>query len=67
MVINTKVYKTNSGKKPFTQWRKSLEIQTQAIIAGRVTRVEGGNLGACKPISGYPNLYEIVIDFGPGY
>ncbi len=67
MEIKIIVYKTGSGKEPFSEWRQSLEIQVQAIVTGRLARVRGGNLGACKPIIGYHGLYEIVIDHGPGY
>jgi putative addiction module killer protein len=67
MEIKTIIYQTDSGKEPFTEWRKELEVQAQAIVAGRLARVRGGNTGACKPITGYQGLYEIVIDVGPGY
>lgn len=67
MEIKLVVYKTSSGKEPFTEWRKELEVPTQAIVAGRLARVRGNNLGACKPLKGYHGLYEIVIDYGPGY
>jgi putative addiction module killer protein len=67
MEIKTIIYKAGLDKEPFTEWRKELELQTQGIIAGRLTRVRSGNLGSCKPIKGYQGLNEIVIDFGPGY
>ena len=67
MEIKTIIYKTETDKEPFTEWRKELEFHTQGIIAGRLTRVRSGNLGACKSIKGHKGLNEIVIDFGPGY
>ncbi|CAN5158329.1 type II toxin-antitoxin system RelE/ParE family toxin [soil metagenome] len=67
MEIKTLVYKTSLDREPFSDWRKELEVTTQAIISSRLTRVRSGNLGACKPIKGYHGLYEIVIDYGPGY
>lgn len=67
MEIKIEIYKTDSNKEPFTQWRKGLEFQTQGILSGRLARVRGGNLGACKPIAGHQGLYEIVVDYGPGY
>jgi putative addiction module killer protein len=65
--IKTKLYETESGREPFTDWFEDLDINIQAIILERLNRVRGGNTNACKPITGYSNLYEIVIDFGPGY
>ncbi len=67
MEIKIIIYKTDSDKEPFTEWRKSLDFQIQGIISGRVARVRAGNTGACKPLKGYKGLYEIVIDVGPGY
>ncbi len=67
MEIKTTIYKTDSDKEPFTEWRKSLDFHTQGIISGRLTRVRAGNTGACKSIKGHKRLHEIVVDIGPGY
>ena len=67
MEIKTIIYKTDSDKEPFTEWRKGLDFQIQGIVSGRLTRVRSGNLGACKPLKGWQGLHEIVIDIGPGY
>jgi putative addiction module killer protein len=35
------------------------------IILGRIERVEDGNLGDCEPVG--DGVFELKIDFGPGY
>jgi putative addiction module killer protein len=65
--METKIYKLPSGREPFTDWFDDQELKVKAIIFERLNRIRGGNFGSCKPITGYPGLFEIVIDFGPGY
>jgi putative addiction module killer protein len=65
--IKVIIYKTETKKEPFTEWHKSLDAATQPIISGRVTRLRGGQFGVCKPLKGYAGVYELVINYGPGY
>ena len=58
MEIKTVIYKTDSDKEPFTEWRKGLDFQIQGIVSGRLTRVRAGNLGSCKPIKGWQGLHD---------
>lgn len=41
------------------------DVQARAKIAVRIARVATGNFGDSKRLS--PNLYELRIDWGPGY
>ena len=60
-------YNTEARKEPFSVWLDGLDKKTQWIVLERITRVESGNFGDCKPLKGYKGIYELVIDYGPGY
>ena len=70
-MIKIKIYKTNYGKVhfkvPFYEWRDDLDPTTRALIRTRLKRVELGNWGNCHPIKPGNDIWEIVIDYGPGY
>ncbi len=65
--IKIVVYSTCTGKSPFYDWQKKLQVNTRAIVRSRLDRVELGNFGDCKPIKGERGLWELRIDVGPGY
>ncbi len=67
MKIKVQIYETPSGKHPFLDWLKKFDTGVRAIIKNRIDRVESGNFGNCKPLVGVTDMWEIVIDFGPGY
>lgn len=56
-----------SEKEPFTEWLDDLEVKAQSIVYTRLDRVALGNFGDCKSIKGSQNIFELRIDFGPGY
>lgn len=59
-------YETADGKCPFLDWLDSLrDIKARAIIRKRLNRVRLGNLGVCRNVGN--GVWEIKIDFGPGY
>ena len=59
-------YLTASGKNPFDGWLDALkDAKAEARIAARVARLAAGNFGDCKPLRG--GVWELRIDFGPGY
>ncbi len=66
-VVEIEIYRTASGKQPYSDWLDRLEVGTRAIIRTRLNRIRVGNFGACKPIKGCWRMSEIIIDFGPGY
>ena len=61
------IYSTNTGKAPFLDWLKDLDLFTRSIIRARLNRIILGNLGDIKPIKGSRGLYELRIPYGPGY
>jgi putative addiction module killer protein len=66
MEYTLKVYETPAGRQPFLKWLRELKDQkARTIIRLRLDRVRLGNLGDCKPVGG--GVYELRIDFGPGY
>ncbi len=61
-----RIYITLEGKTPFLEWRDSLkDVRAKAKIIARLDRVEDGNLGDCKFVG--EGVYELRIDYGPGY
>lgn len=60
-------YSTGAGKEPFDEWIHSLDKTARSIVSGRILRIRDGNFGVCKPIKGFAGIYELVIDYGPGY
>lgn len=59
-------YITDLGKKPFKEWVDSLrDIKGRAKVRVRLDRARLGNLGDYKQVES--GVYEMRIDFGPGY
>ena len=59
-------YLTASGANPFEEWLDLLrDARAEARIAARIARLEAGNFGDCKPLTG--GVWELRIDWGPGY
>lgn len=64
--VEIRHYITRSGKDAFDDWLSELpENRTQAKIAARINRLAAGNFGDCKSLG--QGLYELRIDWGPGY
>jgi putative addiction module killer protein len=65
-VVEVRHYIDRSGKDVFDEWLTELaDRRTQARIAVRIDRLAAGNFGDCKSLS--RGLYELRIDWGPGY
>jgi putative addiction module killer protein len=55
-----------AGKDLFDDWLTQLaDARAQAKIAIRINRIAAGNFGDCKSLG--QGLYELRIDWGPGY
>jgi len=61
------IYKTQTGKVPFNDWRNKLDNKIKFIIANRLDRIALGNFGDSKSIQNGEGVKELRIDYGPGY
>lgn len=60
------IYLTSDGRSPFENWLSSLrDNQGKAIIRARLKRIAAGNLGDYRSVG--EGVYELRINFGPGY
>ena len=60
------IYRAPNGQEPFTEWLKSLRDQrTRKRIQNQIARIESGNLGDHKSVG--DGVFELRLDFGPGY
>ncbi len=59
-------YKTEDNREIVTEWLNSLgDIRAKARIVARITRLEAGNMGDCKPLRN--GVSELRVNYGPGY
>lgn len=59
-------YITATDRKPFKEWIDNLaDITARARIRVRLDRVRLGNLGKNRHVG--EGVYELKIDYGPGY
>ena len=59
-------YVTEDGRKPFKEWLDTLrDITARQKVRVRLDRVRLGNLGRNRSVG--EGVYEIKIDYGPGY
>ncbi|MBF0565507.1 MAG: type II toxin-antitoxin system RelE/ParE family toxin [Nitrospirae bacterium] len=60
------IYVTEDGRIPFLDWLNSLkDVKGRAKIRVRIDRLSVGNFGDCRAIGS--GVYELRIDYGPGY
>ena len=65
MDIEIRVYSTTDGKKPFTEWLQELkDKQGKYEVLERIRRLRMGLFGVWKRLG---KIYEMKINFGPGY
>jgi putative addiction module killer protein len=65
-VLEIRRYLTGSGKDVFGAWMSGLrDNRTKAKIMARIDRLSLGNFGDCKALGN--GLFELRIDWGPGY
>lgn len=60
-------YKTSTGKEPFWQWLDELDVKSRAVIKSRIDRMSCGNFGDAKNIKNGQGVWELRIDYGPGF
>ena len=59
-------YITESGKIPFKDWLEGLkDINARAKVRISLDRIRLGNFGHAKSVGN--GVYELKIDYGPGY
>ncbi len=64
--IEIRRYLTENGRDVIGQWLAGLkDNQTRAKIVARIDRLAAGNFGDCKSLR--EGLYELRIDWGPGF
>ena len=59
-------YVTEEGRCPFEDWLNGLrDVNGRAIVRKRLNRIRVGNLGNTRSLG--EGVWELKIDFGPGY
>ncbi len=66
-LIKIVIYTTKTGKEPYSDWQNRLDTKIQAIVISRLDRISFGNFGKIKTIKGAKDIWEIILDIGPGY
>ena len=65
-MIEVRRYLTKAGRDVFGEWLTGLkDNRTRAKIVARIDRLAAGNFGDCKSLG--KGLFELRIDWGPGY
>jgi putative addiction module killer protein len=58
-------YLDEKGRSPFEHWFNRINAQAAAKVTTSLVRLEGGNTSNVKSLGS--GVYELKIDFGPGY
>lgn len=61
------IYSTKTGKEPYSAWEEDLDKTTQAVVKNRLERIRLGNFGDTKMIKNGGGIFELRINYGPGY
>ncbi|CAM3814439.1 type II toxin-antitoxin system RelE/ParE family toxin [Polynucleobacter antarcticus] len=65
-IINLKIYTDVNGSAPFEIWLRALKDPlAKAKIRARLTRLQAGNLGDCKPL--HSGVQELRLDYAQGF
>lgn len=62
--LDVRILQLASGREPFTEWRKELDLAVRVAVSRRVERLSTGNLGDHKSLGG--GIFELRLDTGPG-
>ena len=58
-------YLDEKGRSPFENWFNRINAQAAAKVTTALVRLESGNTSNAKSVGS--GVYELKIDFGPGY
>lgn len=58
-------YQDDNGKRPFSKWFKTLNVQAALKIRTAIARMENGNFSNVRGVG--QGVSEYKLDFGPGY
>jgi len=61
------IYATKTGNEPYSIWENTLDTKTKAVVINRLDRIKLGNFGDAKRIKNGNGVWELRVDFGPGY
>ena len=61
------VYATKTGREPYSVWEDALDTKTKAVVKNRLDRIKLGNFGDAKRIKNGDGIWELRVDYGPGY
>lgn len=65
-MLEVREYETADERRPFAEWMQALRNrEARARIVARIVRLQAGNRGDWRGIGGA--LFELRIDYGPGY
>lgn len=59
------IYQTANGKRPFEDWLKRLDKKVQVRIDSKIMNQLAAGGALTKPLD--EDLFEVKLDFGPGY
>ncbi len=65
MDVAVREYVRDDGVSPFGRWFYGLNGRAAARVTTSITRLRAGNLSRAKSVGS--GVYELRIDFGPGY
>jgi putative addiction module killer protein len=63
--MDIREYETEAGTSPFADWFARLEVTAAAKVTTSLTRLGLGNTSNVKSVGS--GVFELKIDFGPGY
>ena len=67
-VYEIEIYEDEKGKSPFSDWISGIkDLKSRAKIQARLDRIEFGNFGDAKPITGAKGIYELREHYGQGF
>ena len=63
--MDLREYETTEGRSPFSDWFEDLDAAAAAKVTTALTRLGLGNTSNVKGVGSA--VFELKIDFGPGY